>query len=116
ISTQMKELQFLLSQFSYKPKPIFEGMSIQTNVPALAMEEIAPVVVSDAAMLALEEVFAGKGDIKEEVKLTREQRKQMRANKKRKFKDSMSGTFSILWRSHKRDWERFPSFSWHFMF
>ncbi|KAF6141449.1 hypothetical protein GIB67_021265 [Kingdonia uniflora] len=68
----MKELQFSLSQFSYKPKPIIKDMPIQTNVPALAMEEIAPVAVSDAAMLAPEEVYAGEGDIKEEVELTRE--------------------------------------------
>ncbi|KAF6168243.1 hypothetical protein GIB67_011628 [Kingdonia uniflora] len=33
---------------------------------------------------------------------------------KERLEDSMSETFSILWRSHKRDkrdWERFPSFS-----
>ncbi|KAF6135159.1 hypothetical protein GIB67_035230 [Kingdonia uniflora] len=56
----MKELQFLLSQFSYKPKPIIEDMPIQTNVPALAMEEIAPVEVSDAAMLALKRCLLAK--------------------------------------------------------
>ncbi|ESW27436.1 hypothetical protein PHAVU_003G201700 [Phaseolus vulgaris] len=76
-----------LSHFNFAPKPVIEDMSIQANVPALAMEEIAPVAVSDAAMLAPEEVFDGKGDIKEEVELTQAERKRRRANKKRKFKD-----------------------------
>ncbi|KAK9077592.1 hypothetical protein SSX86_005929 [Deinandra increscens subsp. villosa] len=75
-----------LSHFHFTPKPVIEDMSIQTNVPALAMEEIAPLVVSDAAMLAPEEVFSGKGDIKEEAELTQEDRKRRRASKKRKFK------------------------------
>ncbi|KAG6532505.1 hypothetical protein ZIOFF_006351 [Zingiber officinale] len=39
---------------------VIEDMSIQVNVPALAMEEDAPLVVSDAAMLAPEEIFHGK--------------------------------------------------------
>ncbi|KAJ8440300.1 hypothetical protein Cgig2_012736 [Carnegiea gigantea] len=65
---------------------VMEDMAIQANVPALAMEEIAPVAVSDAAMLAPEEVFAGKGDIKEETELTKEDRKRRRAKKKRRFK------------------------------
>ncbi|XVE54973.1 hypothetical protein DITRI_Ditri03aG0124200 [Diplodiscus trichospermus] len=75
-----------LSHFHFTPKPVVEDMSIQTNVPALAMEEIAPLAVSDAAMLAPEEVFSGKGDIKEEVELTKAEKKRRRANKKRKFK------------------------------
>ncbi|OAY30856.1 U3 small nucleolar ribonucleoprotein protein MPP10 [Manihot esculenta] len=75
-----------LSHFHFAPKPVIEDMSIQANVPALAMEEIAPTAVSDAAMLAPEEVFAGKGDIKEEAELTQAERKRRRAKKKRKFK------------------------------
>lgn len=49
------------------------------------------MAVSDAAMLAPEEVFTGKGDIKEEAELTQAERKRRRANKKRKFK----GNFTI---------------------
>ncbi|XP_076912241.1 M phase phosphoprotein 10-like [Bidens hawaiensis] len=75
-----------LSHFHFTPKPVIEDMSIQTNVPALAMEEIAPLAVSDAAMLAPEEVFSGKGDIKEESELTQADRKRRRASIKRKFK------------------------------
>lgn len=44
------------------------------------------MAVSDAAMLAPEEVFDGKGDVKEEAELTQAERKRRRANKKRKFK------------------------------
>ncbi|KAJ1268499.1 hypothetical protein BS78_07G140400 [Paspalum vaginatum] len=77
-----------LSHFHFAPKPVIEDMSVQANVPALAMEEIAPVAVSDAAMLAPEEIFEGKGDIKEEGELTQAERKRRRANKKRKYAGS----------------------------
>ncbi|XP_020578902.1 U3 small nucleolar ribonucleoprotein protein MPP10 [Phalaenopsis equestris] len=76
-----------LAHFHFAPKPVIEEMSIKANVPALAMEEIAPVAVSDAAMLAPEEVFQGKGDFKEEAELTQSDRRRRRANKKRRFKD-----------------------------
>ncbi|KAG6479321.1 hypothetical protein ZIOFF_062784 [Zingiber officinale] len=67
-------------------KKVIEDMSIQVNVPALAMEEVAPLVVSDLAMLAPEEIFHGKGNIKEEAELTKEERKRRRANQKRRFR------------------------------
>ena len=54
------------------------------------------MAVSDAALLAPEEVFAGKGDIKEEAELTKEERKRRRANKKRKFKGKICGTTRIV--------------------
>lgn len=41
-------------------------------------------------MLAPEEVFSGKGDIKEEAELTQAERKRRRANKKRKFKGKLA--------------------------
>ncbi|XP_057951492.1 M phase phosphoprotein 10 isoform X2 [Malania oleifera] len=92
-----------LSHFHFTPKPVIEEMSIQANVPALAMEEIAPVAVSDAAMLAPEEVFAGKGDIKEEAELTKAERKRRRASKKRKFKAGASKRMSKKAQEHGKE-------------
>lgn len=57
--------------------------------------QIAPVAVSDAAMLAPEEVFDGKGDVKEEAELTQAERKRRRANKKRKFKGMIGQTKEV---------------------
>ncbi|GLJ40702.1 hypothetical protein SUGI_0840840 [Cryptomeria japonica] len=75
-----------LSHFHFTPKPVIEDMSIQANVPALAMEEVAPLAVSEASMLAPEELFVGEGVVKEEAELTQEDRKRLRAKKKRKLK------------------------------
>ncbi|KAG6515799.1 hypothetical protein ZIOFF_026229 [Zingiber officinale] len=77
-------------------KKVIEDMSIQVNVPALAMEEVAPLAVSDAAMLAPEEIFHGKGNIKEEAELTKEDRKRRRANQKRRFRRLKGILYSLI--------------------
>ncbi|BDA50529.1 probable U3 small nucleolar ribonucleoprotein protein MPP10 at C-terminar half [Coccomyxa sp. Obi] len=77
-----------LSHFHFAPKPVIEDLSVRADVPALAMEEVAPQVVSEAAMRLPEEVFRAeaKGAPRAEEELSREERRRRRAKKKRAHK------------------------------
>ncbi|KAG0565406.1 hypothetical protein KC19_8G187700 [Ceratodon purpureus] len=76
-----------LSHFHFASKPAVEEMEVKIDVPALAMEEVAPTAVSDASMLAPEEVYKNAGGlIKGESELLPEERQRRRAQKKRKRK------------------------------
>ncbi|CAK0787054.1 hypothetical protein CVIRNUC_010270 [Coccomyxa viridis] len=81
-----------LSHFQYAPKPVIEDLSIRTDVPALAMEEVAPQIVSEAAMRLPEEVYRADagGARKAEEELTHEERRRRRAQHKRAFKAKSS--------------------------
>ena len=89
-----------LSHFQFAPKPFVADLEVsKRDVPALAMEEVAPSIVSAAALRAPEEVYAGgagagkaaggvrgsaAGGVKAEEELGREERSARRAKKKRK--------------------------------
>eukprot|EP00736_Rhodelphis_marinus_P007439 Rmarinus@m.23957 len=72
-----------LSNFHFTPKVSTEEPVVSLQAPAVSMEEATPVAVSDANVLAPQEVFSrSKEAVKGEAEITREERRRVRAGKK----------------------------------
>ncbi|RIA92789.1 U3 small nucleolar ribonucleo protein complex, subunit Mpp10 [Glomus cerebriforme] len=73
-----------LSNYHYTPKPPKPEITIIADVPAISMEEIIPVNVSNAKLLAPEEIYdKKKGNLKGETEMEPTEKNQARAAKKR---------------------------------
>lgn len=73
-----------LSNFHFTPKPPKPELKVVSNVPVISVEEVTPVTLSDAMMLAPEEVHEKKKDQKGSSEKTDTDRKRARRARKRR--------------------------------
>jgi U3 small nucleolar ribonucleoprotein component len=83
----------------FQPKEITE---VKANVPAIRMEEVTPVAVSSADLLAPTEVYQKmEKPIRGKTELTKEDRKRLRRQKKeKKKKEKKRKEVRAVWRRH----------------
>ncbi|XP_038640286.1 U3 small nucleolar ribonucleoprotein protein MPP10 [Scyliorhinus canicula] len=74
-----------LSNFQFTPKPPVPEVKVVSNLPSISMEEVAPVNISDATLLAPEEVKekSRAGDVQGDLEKTETDKKRERRRKKK---------------------------------
>ncbi|KAG3016219.1 hypothetical protein PC121_g13746 [Phytophthora cactorum] len=76
-----------LSNYHFTPKPAVKELQVKPAVPAIAMEEVVPISVSDANLKAPEEVYEkkrkrGEAVLQSKEEMTQTERKALRNAKK----------------------------------
>ncbi|KAK7083858.1 u3 small nucleolar ribonucleoprotein MPP10, partial [Halocaridina rubra] len=86
IREKMEEIFTLLdalSNYHYTPNMASAEVKIQSNMPAVTMEEATPISVTDASLLAPQEILAAvRGELQGKTELTQTDKKRERRHKK----------------------------------
>ncbi|KAJ3375166.1 u3 small nucleolar ribonucleoprotein MPP10 [Allomyces arbusculus] len=96
-----------LSNFYFTPKPVAAAAVVSSDVPAIAVEEVIPAHVSDAAMRAPEEVYDKQKNLKAKAEMSAQekaaQRKKAKAGKRKAYEDKTKVEAALQKKKSKKD-------------